>query len=277
MSGVGLAQSKDQNFPTAVSSNEINGSIIARDLGDSRVTSFYYAFEGVQGDVFINVVTKNFVGDIDVFAQDGLKTLTKMVIFDSAQTETGRLVYLRKAEKLLLRIQGRTPNDDPATFRIKFGGSFVAIKGSNNDPAPVLQSDNDKAEVVVNSVGTILDRPKPNATVQIKKAAESDRSTQTARSAEPNTSERPKVANPSKDSSKATKPPVPKPALKIERSADPLASIRLKILMKDGGLIEKPMTEVSRFTVDKGVLTVIAKNGEISRFSILNVAKVTIE
>jgi hypothetical protein len=59
--------------------------------------------------------------------------------------------------------------------------------------------------------------------------------------------------------------------------ADPLANIHLVILFKDGGVIRRPMSEVFRFSVDKGVLTVIAKDGSIGRYSILEVTKVTIE
>ena len=38
-----------------------------------------------------------------------------------------------------------------------------------------------------------------------------------------------------------------------------------------------PMNEVPKFTVDKGVMTVIAKNGNITRYNILDVEKMTIQ
>ncbi|HUR98302.1 MAG TPA: hypothetical protein VMZ26_09590, partial [Pyrinomonadaceae bacterium] len=66
-SGWALGQSTDQGFPTPVTSNEISGTIKARDVGDARLTSYYYLFDAAQGDVFINVVARNFSGDIDVF------------------------------------------------------------------------------------------------------------------------------------------------------------------------------------------------------------------
>lgn len=56
-----------------------------------------------------------------------------------------------------------------------------------------------------------------------------------------------------------------------------MEKVNLLILFKDGSTIARPMSEVHRFTVDKGVLTVIAKDGSIGRYSILDVAKVTIE
>jgi len=49
------------------------------------------------------------------------------------------------------------------------------------------------------------------------------------------------------------------------------------IEMKDGKVVWRPMNEVLKFSVDKGVLTVIAKDGTITRYSIFDVAKVTIQ
>ena len=294
------AQSSDQNFPTSVSSNEIVGGIKARDIGDSRTTSFYYALGGSQGDIFINVVTKNFVGDIDIFTQDGLRPMTKIVVFDAALTETGRLIYLRKDEKLLLRIQGRTPNDDPASFRIKFGGSFVALAPKKEEAPPVIESERVDSGRVVNSVGTIVEvKPKPvkDLPPSIEKKPEvkepkKESAVAVKKETEPkpaNVSKKPEVVIESsiKAPEKIAAKPKEKPTAGAaaakenrkheEKKADPLASIRLVIKMKDGTLIEKPMSEVLKFSVDKGILTVISKSGTISKFSILDVSKVTIE
>ena len=49
------AQSTNIEFPTAVTTNEIKGKIAARDVGDSRLTSHYYYFNGTQGDIFIKI------------------------------------------------------------------------------------------------------------------------------------------------------------------------------------------------------------------------------
>jgi len=92
-----FAQSTNQNFPTPVTTNEISGTIRARDLGDARLTSYFYTFNGNQGDVFINVVTNNLDGDIDVFTADGLRPLTKIRVYsDNPEGETGRVIYLRQ-------------------------------------------------------------------------------------------------------------------------------------------------------------------------------------
>ena len=77
-------QSTNQNFPTPVTTGEISGSIKARDVGDARLTSYFYQFDGDQGDVFINVVARNFTGDIDVFTLNGLRPITKIVLFADA-------------------------------------------------------------------------------------------------------------------------------------------------------------------------------------------------
>ncbi|MEO8042336.1 MAG: hypothetical protein ABI646_06995, partial [Acidobacteriota bacterium] len=160
-----LAQSTNQNFPTPVTSNEVSGTIKARDVGDARLTSYFYQFDGDQGDLFINVVARNFTGDIDVFTVSGLKPLTKIVLYaDFGENETGRVLYLRKPEKMILRVQGRSPGDDPATFRIKFAGSFVAstqLEPLAEPELPTLTAKNESG-IRVNSVGTIVEIiPKP--------------------------------------------------------------------------------------------------------------------
>jgi hypothetical protein len=57
---------------------------------------------------------------------------------------------------------------------------------------------------------------------------------------------------------------------------DPMENIHLLIIFKDGRKVERLMTEVLRFTVDRGMLTVISKNGTVSRYSILDVESVSI-
>jgi len=329
------AQSTDANFPTNVTTSEIVGTVRARDVGDSRLTSYYYTFDGGQGDMFINVVTRNFAGDIDVFAAEGLRPLTKMVIFaEGGPSETGRLIYMRKPERLILRVQGRPPDDDPATFQIKFGGSFIAMAAKSDDKTPKL----DRTETVsdagikVNSVGTIVavipkpqppkktietvpqkpsepvaktkpksetepketTSPPPEVTVSenIPPAKEPAKSESSAKPAKPPV-KKSAVAGPStifsgkpKSTAKAAgapaktapakgkataKPPSPPPPV----TPDPMASIHLVVLLKDGNKIERPMNEVLKFSVDKGVLTVITREG-VATYSMLDVAKVTI-
>lgn len=342
------AQSTNQDFPTPVTKNEISGRIAARDVGDSRLTSYYYAFEGTSGDVFINVEAANFNGDIDVFTAGNLRPLTKITLYaGEGATETGRVVYLRKPEKLLLRVQGRTPNDDPATFRVKFAGSFVALQTSESEEPKLPEiKTNENAEIRVNSVGTIVEiRPKPAskqtttaaaAGVEKTKPPETAAEIKTKAVAEENekdpedreknapkvvvTGETAKAEEPKERKPAAArraprraraKPPAAKTEAEIganqppteaetvrtsppknsaakkspvktakpkETAPNPLENVRLLILFKDGTKIERPMSEVSRVNVDnKGMLTIVAKDGAITRHSILDVAKMTIE
>ncbi len=315
-----LSQSSDVNFPTPLTSTAVNATIKPRDIGDGRLTIYYYAFGGDQGDVFINVVTKNFDGDIDVFTADNMRPLTKMVIYsDSSANETGRLIYLRKTEKLLLRIEGRPPDDRPATIQVKFGGSFVAMKGMpGSETAVPTVATGELGNVRVNSVGTIISVPEvkkpelktpPTETVaatlkkETKKpvggdAADREKIVPSVKTPKPG---KPKavVTRPLDDQEKTVetekeikeptavveKKPKPKNTAKVEKpftssekeKADPLASIRLVIAFKNGDKLERPLSEVLKFSVDKGVLTVIAKDGGIRRYSMLDVAEVTIK
>ncbi len=338
------AQSTDQNFPTAVTTNEIDGIIKVRDIGDPRLTSYFYTFDGGQGDVFINVVTKNFTGDIDVFTVDGLRPLTKMVIYaDGGGNETGRIVYMRKPERLILRVEGRSPNDDPATFRIKFAGSFIALASGKPQDAPTIRGSEVVAEsgVRVNSVGTIVEvlpksQPSPKATPESKetvaiaknkKPEPEKKPSQSAPESKKETVVTAKV--PDKKPPPATPPPTSPPAKEVAKTKttpkpenkphkksevpevktvfkktpkpketvvadkketqpkksspsekaqpDPMANIRLIISMKDGKVIERPMTEVKKFSVDNGALVVVTKDGNTTKYSILDVAKVTME
>ncbi len=304
LSVVGIAQSTDSSFPTPVTTTEINGVIKARDVGDSRLTTYFYEFDGGQGDIFINVVTKNLSGDIDVYTAEGLRPITKVVIYaDIGTSETGRLVYLRKPERLILRVEGRTPGDEQATYKIKFAGSFIAMKPVKAEKEPVVEASarTDDSGIRVNSVGTIIPAdPKPVTPkkVEIEKPKVEKSTAEKPKAKEKTeTSKKPvvvvedfptgttKIETPEKESDTAKttgkRPPKPKktdePVKVEEPKPDPLASIRLVVQLKDGDVIESPMSEVLKFSVDKGVLTVMMKGGKITRYSILLVAKVTIE
>ena len=322
----GFAQSSDVNFPTPLSSNKFTGTIKARDIGDNRLTTHYFVFNGTQGDLFINVVSSNLDADIDVFSADGLIPLSKMIVASDAQAnETGRLIYLRKPEKLILRIQGRTPNDLPATYQISFGGSFAAITGQEAPEAPVVDK-GVSGEVAVNSVGTILPQPKKEPVPSAPKTpAEGDSDIAKADRPEPVVPAEAKREEPKTEAEAAkVEPPKPakrrsrkraevvvtesiepkkeapekakeaKPAKRQKRAAkkerkteppkteapapvDPLANVKLVILFKNGEKVEIGMPDLMRFTVDKGQLIVIRKTGSIDRYSMIEVAKVTIE
>ena len=356
------AQSSDQLFPTPVRSSEILSTIKARDIGDSRLTTYYYTFEGEQGDVFINVQSRNFTGDIDLFVVPGQVPLTKIVIYgDQPETETGRVVYLRKPERLLLRVQGRTPGDDEASIRIKFAGSFSTSKVEDTANDPPTVGSTSETNVRVNSVGTILEvipkaKPTPEAVAEKVDLTRNDDTDSKDNERVPTDAEEEKVDESEKDvtakkdpskvkvvvtdavveekkpnspprspsrstrrrtTASRSKAPAKTPetvdaevdqaeAKKEEASpkatpanrrattrnrvrakaaettpeepkVDPMANVRLVVYFKDGSTIERPMTEVQRFAVEKAVLTIIGRNGSVGRYQMIDIQKVSIE
>jgi hypothetical protein len=307
-----FAQSADQNFPTHVTSNEISGVIKPRNIGDARLTTYFYLFEGTQGDIFINVTTTNFSGDIDVYAADSLKPLTKMVMYaDAGTSETGRLVYLRQPARLLLRIEGRPPDAEPATFRIKFAGSFVALAPEEYAPPPTVKKSSESSESRKSSESAKIEettggntnvneraatdesktedqKPKAEDTVYENKSAKvTVKATAKPPTARRKTATAPKGGNPtgragaaSPEEPTATQKPkakTQKPKAEPPTESDPLANVKLVVILKDGTVIEHAMIEVSRFSFDRGRLTVVEKTGKITRYEITSVAKVTIE
>lgn len=329
------SQSTEQTFPTPVRTNEISGSIKARDLGDARLTTYFYTFEAEQGDLFINVQSTNFTGDIDVFVTQGLRPLTKIVMYaDISLAETGRVIYLRKPETLLLRVQGRTPGDDAAVFRIKFAGSFAASKLSDVERTDVPKvSTETESGVRVNSVGTIIEvipKPTPEAkevtakadetpVVEEKKpetevAPEKKADTETVSEVEketvvvdrpkpeviitdpiveekkeevvkapPRSTRRSRRATAAAAKKEAEKPlettpsETGEPAVEKAEKVDPMANVRLVIYFKNGSKIERPMIEVTRFSVERATLTVVSKDGSTGRYPMIDVVRVSIE
>ena len=79
-----------------------------------------------------------------------------------------------------------------------------------------------------------------------------------------------------KTTAKARRPSTPK-SDSATTKPDPLINIRLVIETKDGTRFERQMNEVFNVSVDKGQVTVITKDGKITRFNLLDVAKMIIE
>src|SRR2546423_8768575 len=115
------AQSSDLNNPTPVVSDEIEGRIAPRDLGDPRLTTYFYTFSGTQGDIIITVESNNLEGAVDLFLVQSLRPLTQITLFATGSaTGVSKSVFLRTAETLVLRVHARTPNDTDGTYRIRF-------------------------------------------------------------------------------------------------------------------------------------------------------------
>ncbi len=176
VSSIASGQSTEIASPAAVRTNEVLGTIAARDIGDPRLTDHYYAFTGTPGDLLITVDSRNLNGDVDVFTTSGLRPLLKLTVYAGNSSPVTKSMYLRKRENLILRIEGRTPNDDEATYRLYFGGSFepitseplVAEKIAENESAatgPTIPGGKSgKKGRRVSSVGARIEEP-PSAEV----------------------------------------------------------------------------------------------------------------
>lgn len=170
------AQSTEVESPTPVTANEISGTISARDIGDARLTRFFYALTGTPGDLIFTVESKNLDGDIDIFAANGLRPLAKVSMYSGeSSTRSSKTIYLRRQEPLILRVEGRTPNDNPGTFRIRFEGSFepLPVVAASTETANPAEGETSTAQPPsrtakkgrrVTSVGGRIDEPEPEPT-----------------------------------------------------------------------------------------------------------------
>jgi hypothetical protein len=172
LTATAFAQSIEPNSPTPVISNEIAGRIAPLDIGDARMTRFFYTFNGLQGDLELTVESYNLDGDIDIFLGSNLRPLTKVTLYaGTSLTKAAKTVYLRREEPLILRVQARTPNDAEGTYRITFGGAFrPADRFVNNDaassgetlaasPTPTPARRADKKVRRVTSAGARIEEP----------------------------------------------------------------------------------------------------------------------
>lgn len=116
-------------------------------------------------------------------------------------------------------------------------------------------------------------RPLPRA----RSTAARRRTTPPATSAPPDT-----MARNSERTTDIDEPP-PKPVVAPRRSAPPtqnsvpVLNARLIIEMRDGEKIERPMSEVRRLTVERGILIIITNTGSLERRPMSTVLKVSIE
>jgi hypothetical protein len=212
-----LAQSADQSLPTPVFSNEINGTIAALDVGDPRLTRHFYAFEATPGDLSVTVNSRNLNGDVDIFTAVTFRPLLKISIYaNTLPPEVTKGLYFRSRQILILRVEARTPNDDPGAYRITFGGSFQPFSGG----IPVAENTESSSETTagerktkrLSSVGATIEQPaeaKPEeAKTEETKAAETEPSKETETKAEP----KPKSARTtSRRTGRNRTPPSPRP------------------------------------------------------------------
>jgi len=202
------AQSADIAWPSPVRSNEVMGKIGARDLGDPRLTDHFYAFTGKPGDVLITVDSRNLNGDIDVFTFTGLRPLLKFTVYAGSSSPITKSIYLRNQEDLILRVEGRTPNDDDAVYRIHLGGAFESITSgplAEHEDAMQLATSEEvpgKGGRRVSSVGARIEEPRSEVaeapTPEPTPVAPTDREPKTATSKPPSRSSRARRPTPRK-------------------------------------------------------------------------------
>lgn len=305
------AQSSDQELPTAVLSNQITGRIAALDLGDSRLTRHFYAFEATPGDLLITVNSRNLNGDVDIFTAVNLRPLTKMSIYaNTIPPEVTKSLYFRTRQILILRVEARTPNDDPGVYRITFGGTFQAFSGG----IPVAKTEEEDADTAVtgsrknkrlSSVGATIDEPVPEVkteeakttevateksaaeTPTIKKPAPNPRRTPTrpARGRGTRTT-RPRSAptetaktKTSEQPGEETKPPTEgeEKAPSEKPATQEVVGARLIIERTDGTRIDRPMSTVRRVIVEGNAIVIVMKTGRIDRLPMSLVLRMAIE
>ncbi|OLE55184.1 MAG: hypothetical protein AUG51_04325 [Acidobacteria bacterium 13_1_20CM_3_53_8] len=207
--GGARAQSSEIEYPTPVRSNEINGAIAPRDIGDARLTRHFYSFTGNNGDLTITVEYKNLDGTVDVFTTPDLRTMTNIrMLADVQATTTSKTFYLRQQESLILRVEARTPNDNEGTYRIRFAGAFAPVVGEVQTPEPITTaSGHDPNARRVNSAGARIEEPRQESTAITTPTVPTAQPAETT--ANPASSEpaKPASASPSRTTSRTSRKP----------------------------------------------------------------------
>jgi hypothetical protein len=309
------AQSSDQNLPSPILSKEISGRINALDLGDPRMTRHYYAFSANPGDLLITVEGHNLNGDVDVFTAVTFRPLMKTTMIATSQSsEITKGIYLRVHQILILRVEARTPNDDPGTYHIRFGGTFEPFSGGipvAENAAPTEPSEDKGAANKLSSVGATIPRPltetaeakpspektseeteakkpveKPSPAPRRNTARNTRRNPRTAPSRrtpapKPTTetvkekpAETTETSAPAETTTTTNKPATEKPA---KQELPPVPGTRLIIQQKDGTTINRPMSTVRRVVIEGPAIVIVLKTGKIERIAMANVARMSIE
>ncbi len=311
------AQSSDQNLPTAVLTNDINGRIGALDLGDPRLTRHYYAFEANPGDLLITVESKNLNGDVDVFTAVTFRPLMKTTMIATSQSsEITKGIYLRAHQILILRVEARTPSDEPGSYRIHFGGTFAPFSGgipvAENSPAETTPEKSDANRL--SSVGATIPRPVEEVAAEPKPSPEKTEEKPAAETAKPTTEKRTTTSrrttprNPRRGTRPAATKPAPakktesteteaakteeeKPAVVSEKPAETTApssekpktqevaspGAHLIIEEKDGTRIDRPMSTIRRVVIEGPAIVIVLKTGKIERVPMADVLRMSIE
>jgi hypothetical protein len=296
------AQSTEIDLPTPVRSHDVDGSITARDLGDARLTRYFYAFVAVPGDLVISVESTNLNGDVDLFTAGNLRPLGKISVYaEASRTRASKTIYFRRREDLILRIEARSPNDNPGIYHIRLDGAFepstapqIAAEESESPTSGGEQIRTDRRTRRVSSVGARINEPAIDAPAETARPA-------TTPSAPPVANTTTEPLEPASTTTRTTRnkgtrarmPRAPAPAPASTPPADrtppqtsgatnapavePPAGPRLIIETKDGMTFERYMSTVRRLTVENGQIVVLGTNGKVERHPMVNVLRMAIE
>lgn len=253
------AQSTDQSLPTPVHSSDISGKIAALDVGDPRATRHFYAFAASPGDLLITVESKNLNGDVDVFTAITFRPLMKTSVYATSQSPAvTKGIYLRAHQLLILRIEARTPSDDPGTYHIHLGGTFEPFSGgipvAEEEAAETLPEKTSSNRL--SSVGANIPKPPAEMTAEAKpspspektaeKSAETGE-TPTTEVGKPTTTARRNTTTPPRRGSRpptSRRQPPPKKTAPAEKSQTETASSK----------VEPAKTETETSKTDKGLI-----------------------
>ena len=269
---VAYAQSTEQELPTPVLTNDINGRIAALDVGDPRATRHFYAFAASPGDLLITVDARNLNGDIDVFTAITFRPLMKTTVYASTQSpNVTKGIYLRAHQLLILRVEARSPSDEAGTYHIHFGGTFEPFSGGIPVAENTDSPDNSNAKSGANrlsSVGATL--PKPP--VEISETAEAKPSPSREKAEEKSSeSSESSEAKPVTSTKTATNRPTTRPPRRSTRNSpsrrQPPPKKTESTAKQEGDVNTEPKTEPATVEPAKPQKSVEEKSAEVSEKS----------
>lgn len=296
------AQSGDAATPTPIRNNEINSSIAPREPGDARLTRHFYLLRGTPGELEVTVESSGLEGDVDLYIADGLRPLVKIPLYVASEaTRISKTVFLRREERLILRVEARATGDVAGTYRIRFSGAFAPeLNAPEMVESPLLVAPPPVGELRTATGGRIAGAPAERSaertteekakTVTKEAAEEAKREAAVATSDDktPRAAARNVEAPSATRAEEVTRETEPRPAPRRRASRrtprvrpapapPPLASGRLVLELRDGTRIEREMRAVRRFTVDRNQVVIVGDDGRIERLSLADVVRIAIE
>ncbi len=300
------AQSQDISFPTPVSTNEINGQITVRDIGDGRLTKHFYLLTGTPGDLVFSVTSNNLNGDVDLFTAGSLRPLGKVSMYaGTTPTSVGKTIFMRQRESLILRVEARSPNDNEGTYSIRFAGTFEPVltaptpsEESATDSTPARSAPSDSNVRRVTSSGARIDEPEPEITARADTTATPTTSEPAGEPApspvEPTTKPAPARQTRARRPGRRRASTTPQPPTTSEPSnetrsngtttttttapAEAAINPRLIIETRDGMRSERFMSTVRSVTIENGQIVIVSRErGKSLRIPLAIVLKMSIE